>query len=92
RPPATVFGRSAYPSDPVRAAALLDSIVANHPLVDGNKRLGWFACVTFLDLNELVADLSDDEGFELTMDVAQGLAELDHIATRLHVTSPSGSY
>jgi death on curing protein len=85
RPQAIILGRPAYPNDPTRAAALLHSLVKNHPLVDGNKRLGWFACMTFLDLNGLMAGLSDDDGFDLAMAVAQGLSELDQIATRLHV-------
>ena len=34
-----------------KAAALLHSIVNNHPLVDGNKRLGWLATGVFLKLN-----------------------------------------
>ncbi|MGH9280443.1 MAG: type II toxin-antitoxin system death-on-curing family toxin [Acidimicrobiales bacterium] len=40
RPQATVFGEDAYPDVWTKAAALLQSIVKNHPLVDGNKRLG----------------------------------------------------
>jgi death-on-curing protein len=40
RPRTTVFGADAYPDLWTKAAALLDSIVNNHALVDGNKRLG----------------------------------------------------
>lgn len=51
RPKTTVFGEDAYPTLPLKAAALLHSIVRNHPLVDGNKRLGWLATVGFLRRN-----------------------------------------
>ena len=47
RPQTTVFGQDAYPSLWDKAAALLHSIVLGHPLVDGNKRLGWLATTTF---------------------------------------------
>ena len=65
RPRASAFGEDAYPSLETRAAALLHSVVSSHPLVDGNKRLGWLACVVLLDLNGFETDLDDDEAFEL---------------------------
>ncbi len=51
RPQTTAFGEDAYPDIWSKAAALLRSIVKNHPLVDGNKRLGWLATAVFLELN-----------------------------------------
>jgi death on curing protein len=41
RPQASAFGREAYPTIHGEAAALLDAVVRQHALVDGNKRLGW---------------------------------------------------
>jgi len=41
RPRASVFGQDAYPTIHEKAAALLDSLVNNHALIDGNKRHGW---------------------------------------------------
>ena len=43
RPQTTVFGEDAYPDIWTKAAALLQSVVKNHPLIDGNKRLGWLS-------------------------------------------------
>ena len=40
RPQAIAFGEDAYPDIWTKAASLLHSIVNNHSLVDGNKRLG----------------------------------------------------
>ena len=51
RPRTSLWGGDAYPTLGSKAAALLDSLVNNHALVDGNKRLGWLATVVFLDLN-----------------------------------------
>ncbi len=43
----TVFGEDAYPTVEDKAAALLHSLVSNHALVDGNKRLAWSAARIF---------------------------------------------
>jgi death-on-curing protein len=83
RPQSSAFGSEAYPSIELKAAALLHSLVLNHALVDGNKRLGWLATVVFLDLNDRLVELDDDEAFELVMDIADGKLEVDEIAERL---------
>ncbi|MFC5380479.1 type II toxin-antitoxin system death-on-curing family toxin [Aquipuribacter nitratireducens] len=81
---ASAFGQDAYPDLGTKAAALLHSVVSSHPLVDGNTRLGWLACVVLLDLNGRRPDLGDDEAFELLMCVADGrLDDVTDIAGRL---------
>ncbi|MDK3256587.1 type II toxin-antitoxin system death-on-curing family toxin [Blastococcus capsensis] len=87
RPRAQAFGQDAYATLPLKAAALLHSVVRNHALVDGNKRLGWLATVVFLDLNGLAPDLDDDAAFTLVMDVAAGGLDVEAIASRLRVVS-----
>ena len=54
RPQASVFGVEAYPSLDVKAGVLLESVVRNHALVDGNKRLGWLSVVVLYGLNEFL--------------------------------------
>jgi death on curing protein len=83
----TAFGRDAYPTLGLKAAALLHSVAGNHPLMDGNKRLAWLATVVFLDLNGHRPDLSDDAAFQLVMDVASGEADVVEIADRLFLVS-----
>jgi death-on-curing protein len=85
RPRSQAFGADAYGLLELKAAALLHSIVGNHALVDGNKRLGWLAAVVFLDLNGAAPVLDDDAAFELVMDVAAGLADVEVIASRLRL-------
>ena len=51
RPQASAFGSDAYPDTWTKAAALLQSVVNNHALIDGNKRLGWLATAVFLELS-----------------------------------------
>ena len=84
RPQTTVGGADAYPDVWTKAAALLQSIVNNHALVDGNKRLGWLTTAVFLDLNDVRATAaSNDDVFELVMEVASIHVELDSLAERL---------
>ena len=83
RPRATLFGADAYPTLVAKAAALLHSIVQSHPLVDGNKRLGWLAAVVFLDLNDVHVDMDDDAAFGLVMHVAEGSLDVDGITVGL---------
>ena len=85
RPRATVFGEDAYPDLWLKAAALGHSLIGNHPLLDGNKRLGWVAMRVFLELNgeePLRVDVDEAEAFVLA--VADGsLNEVAEIAARL---------
>jgi death on curing protein len=51
RPATEVFGTEAYSDLWSKAAALAHSLIRNHALLDGNKRLGWVAMRVFLELN-----------------------------------------
>jgi death-on-curing protein len=84
RPQATAFGRDAYPDVVTKAAALLQSIVDNHALVDGNKRLGWLATAVFLELNGFNASrISNDDVYDLVIWIASTNPSLEDITTRL---------
>ena len=84
RPQTTVFGEDAYADVRTKAGALLQSIVKNHALVDGNKRLGWLATAVFLELNGVrITRASDDDVYDLVMRVAAGHQEVDEIAEAL---------
>lgn len=87
RPRSSAFGADAYPTLELKAAALLHSIVSNHALADGNKRLGWLACVVFCHLNGLTIDLDDDTAFTLVVDAAAGRLDVEDIAGLLHLVS-----
>jgi death-on-curing protein len=92
RPPTTVFGQDAYPDLWTKAAALLQSIVKNHALVDGNKRLGWLATAVFLEVNGVpVTDAGDDDVYDLVMSVAAANLGVEEIAGGLRRISPAGS-
>jgi death on curing protein len=84
RPQTSAFGQDAYPDLVTKAAALLQSIVNNHPLVDGNKRLGWLATAVFLEMNGIAASrISNDDVYDLVIWVASSNPDLDDITRRL---------
>jgi death-on-curing protein len=69
QPSATFAGVDLYPTLVEKAAALCLSLVANHPFVDGNKRVGHAAMETFLVLNgvEIEAGVVDQEHLMLSL-------------------------
>lgn len=84
RPQTTVLGEDAYPDAWTKAAALLQSILKNHALIDGNKRLGWLATATFLEINGLgVTHVDNDAVYDFVMAVATGHESVDTIAADL---------
>ncbi|MEX1175053.1 MAG: type II toxin-antitoxin system death-on-curing family toxin [Mycobacterium sp.] len=87
RPRASVFGEDAYPDLHLKAAALLHSVARNHALVDGNKRLAWTACLTFLAVNGQWIRAPEDERFDFVIRVATGGLALDEIGERLRTWS-----
>lgn len=75
RPTTSLFGEEAYLGLDAKAAVLLESIVRNHPLIDGNKRLGWLAVVVFYGLNGVELEAPDDDAYDLVVGVAAGRIE-----------------
>ena len=84
RPRTSAFGADAYGDLITKAAALLHSVVNDHPLIDGNKRLGWLSAAVFLEINGCaVTDIPNDLVYELVMRVAGADIEVDEIASLL---------
>ena len=75
RPRALAFGADAYATLHDKAAALLHSIVRNHALVDGNKRLGLAAVIAFYGVNGRRLTMTNDEAYDLVIAVATGNVE-----------------
>ncbi|TMR96725.1 type II toxin-antitoxin system death-on-curing family toxin [Nonomuraea basaltis] len=89
RPSSSMFGHEAYPDLVTKAAALLQSLAVNHPLIDGNKRLSWLVTDVFLRFNGVVLDTDDDSAYDLVIAVASGkLTEVDEIADVLRTFAP----
>ncbi|HFU3943062.1 TPA: type II toxin-antitoxin system death-on-curing family toxin [Streptococcus suis] len=74
----TYFGVEKYPSIEEEAARLCYLLVNNHAFLDGNKRIGVFVMIIFLELNDIVLNQTDEEVVKLGLGVAS--SELDYDA------------
>ena len=83
RPQATFDGKELYSDIYHKASALLESLINNHPFVDGNKRTGITASAMFLQINgySLVASNQELESFVLA--VVSGEQTIESIAAWL---------
>jgi death-on-curing protein len=81
RPRVTVFGDDAYPSCEDKAGALLHSLVRNHALVDGTKRLAWSAARIFFLINGRELVYTVDEAEAMMLAAASGEPDVPEIAS-----------
>ena len=85
----TVFGELAYPTIEEQAMQLLYSIIKGHPFSDGNKRIGSFMFVWFLEqnghhLNENgERKINDNTLVTLALAVAQSMPEQKETVQKL---------
>ena len=79
--------RDLYPDMFVRCAALLDSLIRNHPFVDGNKRTAIGAAALFLELNGVLLSVSQEEMVRFTLACAQSQLELSEMTAWLRENS-----
>lgn len=91
RPQMTFGGEDLYPDLAAKAAALMHSLVMNHPFADGNKRTGAMAAEFLLRINghDLVA--SDEELVEVTLAVARGEVSAEALAIWIRQRSQASS-
>lgn len=80
RPRATFDGQDLYPDLYAKAATLMVGLVNNHPLIDGNKRVGVTAAALFLVRNGLQLRAYNEELEQVTLEVAQGRLTVDQTA------------
>lgn len=85
RPFQTFGGSDLYPTVFEKAAAIGQSIVINHPYIEGNKRTGLLAMIAMLEGYgfELVAD--PDDTYTMTIKISTGNAEFEEICDWLKV-------
>lgn len=76
---ATFDGVELYPSKEEKAAKLGYSLISNHAFVDGNKRIGVYVMLSFLELNGIHIDSSDGDVVALGLGVADGSMSQDDI-------------
>lgn len=76
---ATFDGQELYPSKEEKAARLGFSLISNHAFVDGNKRIGMYIMLSFLDINGVKIEASNEDVVSLGLSVADGSAKYDEI-------------
>ena len=76
----TFGGEDLYGDLAAKAAALMHSLVLNHPFVDGNKRIGVAAAEFFLERNASTLEAADEELEQLTLAVAEGKVAVEALA------------
>ena len=68
----TFDGKELYPTKEEKGAILGYSLISNHAFVDGNKRIGVYVMLTFLEVNGIRIECTDNELIELGLGVAAG--------------------
>ena len=67
------FGdREFYPSKEEKGARLGFELISNHAFVDGNKRIGMFVMLSFLEMNGIRIRCTDEELVHAALSVADG--------------------
>lgn len=87
RPRATFGGEDLYPDLFSKAAALMDSLIRNHPFIDGNKRTGIAAAALFLRQNGRHLTATNPELESFTLHVAESRPDISEIAAWLEAHS-----
>ncbi len=86
RPRSTFDNEELYPTDIEKAAALAESLINNHPFIDGNKRTGIAVMVLFLEINDTVLKASNQDIVDLGLAIAKSELKIGQIVSwlRLH--------
>ena len=72
-------GEEFYPSKEEKGARLGYNLISNHAFVDGNKRIGMYVMLTFLEVNGIHMDCTNDELATVGLAVASGDMDYDQL-------------
>ncbi len=90
QPQATFGGELLHPTIDQQAAAYLYHLAMNHPFLDGNKRTAFAVMEAFLRLNGYQLNLSDDQAYQLVLNVVQRTVSKEDLVNRLAETIALG--
>ena len=76
---ATFDGKDLYPSKEEKAARLGFALISNHAFVDGNKRIGMYVMLTFLEVNGIPMACTNEEVARIGLAVADGSVKYDEL-------------
>jgi death-on-curing protein len=83
RPFQTFDGKELYPSPLEKAASLIESVLVNHPFIDGNKRIGYTLLRLFLIENGIDITESQDNKYEFVINIASGTLKYEGVLSWL---------
>ena len=66
-----------YPTKEEKGARLGYNLISNHAFVDGNKRIGMYVMLTFLEVNGIHMDCSNEDVIHAGLSVAEGSMDYD---------------
>ena len=89
RPFQTFGGEDLYPTPFDKAAAIGESLVENHPFVDGNKRTGMLAMVALLKEYSIELNADNNSLYQFTISISTGEIKFDEIVQWLKNHSQS---
>jgi len=89
RPFQTFGGEDLYSTAIEKAAAIAESLILNHPFVDGNKRTGMLAMVTILLEYNFALTAGEDEMYNFTISISTGETKYEDIVRWLKENSVS---
>jgi death-on-curing protein len=90
-PQATFGGNYLHPTIPAMAAAYLFHLTQNHAFIDGNKRVGANAAITFLLMNDWTPSFDEDQLVEVVLAIAQGRLSKQEVVKLLEDRTRPGS-
>lgn len=76
---ATFDGKELYPTKEEKAAKICCSLISNHAFVDGNKRIGMYVLLTFLEVNGIPIDATDEEIIIIGLALADGSMKYEEL-------------
>ena len=74
---AGVADREFYPSKEEKAARLGFDLISNHAFLDGNKRIGMYVMLTFLEANGIGVEADNEEVASVGLAVASGMMKYE---------------
>lgn len=80
----TFDGNELYPSKEEKGARLGFALISNHAFFDGNKRIGMYVMLTFLEVNGIHIEATNDEVVQVGFAVADGKMNYEQLVDWVH--------
>lgn len=89
RPYQTFGGEDLYPTVFEKAAAIAESIIINHPFIDGNKRTGFLAMLAILEDSKIGIIVTNEDIYRFVIAISTGESKFEQIVTWLKQNTTS---